>query len=498
MKYNSVVEAIYCHSLDLPDKLCVADRSSAYSYSAFFRLIGQYAACFASLHIGRQDKVILEASQTADFPAAAFALHLLGAVFVPVERNCSAEKILSIAGRCTAALIVSSKAPATESPKSMTAGDLKALVRELPPFSASEAFPAGGELCEILFSTGTTGKEKGIMLSHRNEVAAAENIVCGSKMDSGVTELIPSPLNHSHGLRSFYANMLCGGTVILHESIMDLNGFFRAMEQYRVNAVDLVPSALSAILKFSGGKLGEYRDQMRYMEFGSEAMLASDRQTLTGLLPGIPLYNYYGSTESGRSCVFDFNSGNDKHGCIGRATVNSRIVIMDETRKPIVSSPERTGLIASAGPMNMVGYWQDAEETARAGDGTYIYSSDEAYIDSDGDIILLGRTNDVINIGGKKVSPAEIENAAVQFPAVADCGCTAVSDSVTGQAAKLFLQLRTGAVFERKAFLAFLSEKLEPYKVPKQIEIIPKIPRTYNGKLIRRQLKDLSGNTPRG
>lgn len=478
MNYSSVVEAVCRHSLKNPGKLCITDRNSEYTYGEFYDLICSYADYFSRQGIGKDDKVVVEAAQTADFPAVEFGLHLIGAVFVPLENGCSTDKAFSVAEACGASLVIFQNAMA----------GIKALIVPPPACRNNYTLPEAGSLSEILFSTGTTGKEKGIMLSHANDVAVAENIVCGSGMLEDNIEMIPSPLNHSHGLRSVYANMLCGGTVILHDSILDMKGFFAALDKYKVNAIDLVPSALSIILRFSGKKLGEYRDRFRYLEFGSAAMMPDDKARIMDLLPGIPLLNYYGSTESGRATVFNFNAGTEKAGCIGRPTVNTEAIIVDEHREAIDSSPERTGLLACAGAMNMIGYFNDEDETLKATDGKYVYSSDEAYIDPDGDIILLGRKGDVINVGGKKVSPEEIENVARQHPSVADCGCIGVDDATTGQAPKLFIQLEPGCEFNVRELSAFLSARLEQFKLPKHIEQIDAIPRTFNGKLLRRKL----------
>lgn len=486
MNFNSILEAVFNHSAKEPDKLCIVDRERELTYQEFRKLICGFASEFEKMGIGSGDKVIVEGVQNALFPAIEFALQLTGAVFVPLENGCSAEKMAAIAERCDADTVISVKGFESASLRVLTYDSFS--VQPTGSFNAAE-FPKSDAVSEILFSTGTTGKEKGIVLTHGNDVAVAENIVFGSQMKADNVEMIPSPLNHSHGLRSFYANMLCGGTVILHDSILDMKGFFANLDKYSVNSVDLVPSALSVILRFSGNKLGEYRDRFRYMEFGSAAMQKSDREKICSLMAGVPLYNYYGSTESGRATVFNFNSGVEKNGCIGKPTKNTTIVIVDETRTPIESSPEKTGLMASSGKMNMLEYWQDPEETSKATDGKYVYSNDEAYIDSDGEIILLGRKGDVINIGGKKVSPEEIENIAKQFKGVADCGCIGVSDSTLGQVPKLFIQAADADSFDSKALLIFLTEKLESFKVPHSIVLIEKIPRTFNGKLLRRMLK---------
>ena len=196
-------------------------------------------------------------------------------------------------------------------------------------------------------------------------------------------------------------------------------------------------------------------------------------------------------TESGCICIYDFNNGVDKPNCIGKPTHNVKITIVDEDKNPITSSADNTGLLSSFGPMNTPGYWKDEEETRKALQNGTIYSNDEAYIDEDGDIILLGRKGDVINVGGNKVSPDEIEDPVKKMDGVEDCGCIGISDPLKGNTPKLFVQMKKGCAFDSTAIRAYIAGELEPYKVPSVIEEIDLIPRSFNGKLLRRALRNI-------
>ena len=431
---------------------------------------------------------MVEACQTIDYLAVQLALQLLGVIFVPTEHNCAKEKIASFADRADARVIVACADLPCEGAKVYTYDQLNALAENAESYVPA-TFPAREDLAEILFSTGTTGKEKGIVLDHKNNIALAENVINGVEMEKDNVELIPSPMNHSHGLRRYYANMYNGCTVILLGSVMNIMRFFKLIEQYGVNSIDLVPTALSVVLKLSKNKLGEYCDRLRYIQFGAAPMMEADQNKVCELLPKTRLYNFYGSTESGCICIYNFNRPDSKKHCIGKPACNAHITIVDDDRKVMDSNAERTGLLASEGGMNMVGYWKDEEETAKVLIDGIVYTNDVAYFDEEGDIILLGRKGDVINVGGNKVSPDEIENVAKTMPCVADCGVIPVADPVKGNVPKLFVQLQAGKEFDAIAIRSYLAAKLEPYKVPQYIVQIDKIPRSYNGKLLRKELK---------
>ncbi len=488
--FRSIVEAVFHHAARRPEALCLADDADRATYREYADKVRRYAGFLAGEGVAAGDRVVVEASQSVNYLALELALQLLGAIFVPVERNCAPEKVAAFARRVDAAAVISARAEGCDAPLCRTLAEVEAGAASATPYEAA-ALPERTAVSEILFSTGTTGKEKGIVLTHDNDVALAENVIRGVGMAPDNVEMILSPLNHSHGLRRYYANMVNGSAAVLLGSAMNLRKFMANMEEYGVNAIDMVPAALSAVLKLSKGRLADYRAQLRYIQFGAAPMPDADRAEICRLLPETRLYNFYGSTESGCIAIYDFNRPDAKRRCVGRPTCNADIFIVDDDRRPIASSATHAGLLASAGRMNMVGYWQDAEETARVLAEGVVYSSDEAYVDGDGDIILLGRRGDVINVGGSKVSPEEIENAARQHPDVADCGVVPMDDPFKGSVPRLFVQMRAGRAFDAAALRAFLAERLEPYKVPASIEQIAALPRSFNGKLLRKELKGL-------
>ncbi len=487
--YSSVVQAVFSHAETKKDKICLADEKGQVTYSEYKQLILRYAAELVSLGVKKGDKIVIEASQSIDFLASALAVQLIGGVFVPVERNCAWDKTLRIAETAEADLVISLKVHESGEISHISLSAFTESAKEKEELSSYE-FSDEDTVCELLFSTGTTGKEKGISITNGNNIALAENVMYGVEMEEDNVEMIPSPLNHSHGLRRYYANMVKGATVVLVTGVMNVIGFFAMMDKYGVNSMDLVPTALTVLLKLSKNKFADYKDVMRYIQFGSAPLSDSDKEIIRTLLPDTHLYNFYGSTESGCICIYDFNDGKDKPKCIGKPAYNAKIVIVDEERNEIDATEDNTGLLASFGKMNMKGYWKDEEETAKVMFGGGIYSNDEAYFDEDGDIILLGRKGDVINVGGNKVSPDEIEDVVKKMEGVEDCGCIGISDPLSGNTPKLFVQMKKGHAFDSVAVRAFIASELEPYKVPSVIEEIDLIPRSFNGKLLRRNLRN--------
>ncbi|MCF0143019.1 MAG: long-chain fatty acid--CoA ligase, partial [Parasporobacterium sp.] len=295
--------------------------------------------------------------------------------------------------------------------------------------------------------------------------------------------------NHSFSLRRYYANMLAGGSAVILNGVLNIKKYYEAMDKYGVTALALVPAVITVLMKLSKGKLNEYASVIRYAQVGSAPMTDGQKDFLRTMLPGVPLYNIFGSTEAGCSSCFDFSSDKDYAGCIGRANVNARIFFVDENRNPIEATKEVPGLMVTAGSHIMNGYYNDPEETALALIDGAIYSKDLGYTDEEGFICIIGRKGDVINVHGHKVAPEEVEGLALKIEGIADCICAGISDGQGSQVVKLYY-VPEGEGADPVAIRDFLAERLESYKVPREIETIPKVPRTFNGKIDRKVFKD--------
>lgn len=494
MLYPSIVECLARNAARTPDKLCMADINKEYSYIETWDAIFGLSRKLISLGLKKEDCVVVECNQSVDFLIWEQAIQLAGGIFVPLEKNAAMSRVAEIITETEARIHVSGRDLPADLAEDLAADILHIDISEAGDYACSSNiddidFPASETVSEILFSTGTTGKSKGIVLTHGNDTALAENVYTGVEMKPDNIEMIPMPTSHSHGLRRTYANLANGSSVVFIDGITLLKRVFKMMDEYKVTAMDLSPSMLSIIFKLSRDRLGEYADQLDYIQLGSAPLSEEDREHLARLLPRTRLYNFYGSTEAGCSCLLNFNGSDKPKGCIGKPAVNSNFIVVDENRKVIESSPDNLGFLASSGTNNMKEYFKAPELTKEAmPDGDYIYTKDLGYIDEDGYIYMLGRKDDVINYGGVKISPEEIESVVMKHPSVKDCACIPIKDKLSGQAPKLYIVLKEDAEYDAKEFKTFLAESIDANKQPARIEQIDEIPRTYNGKIIRKEL----------
>ncbi len=485
--FESIVEIIADHAKRSPDKLCMADKNGAYTYGEAWEQAQAAARSLRARGIGKRESVMVECTQDTGYLICKLACELVGAVFAPVEHRASEGRVATILSDTDAKAFFCDTKYDVPIGTAQT-GDLLKEGRDAP--EESFQFPKAEETAEILYTTGTTGASKGIEITHGNNIALAENVKYGTEMKEGSVELIPLPLSHSHGLRCCYANFLNGSAVVLTDGVSWAKLVFELIGKYKVTAMDVSPSAVMVLYQLARKKLAEIAPQIDYIQVGTEALPENVKEILLENFPEARLYNFYGSTESGRTCALDFNKDRGRAGCIGKPTKNATFIVTDEDRNPIESSKENMGLLATAGAMNMKGYWKQPELTEKIMRGGYIYTNDLGYIDEDGYVYTLGRKDDVINYKGIKIAPDEIEESVRKYEQIVDCACVPKADKLSGQVPKLFVVVRDKEKFDKKDLFEFLKSRVDGNKMPKEVEVIDEIPRTYNGKIHRMKLAE--------
>jgi acyl-CoA synthetase (AMP-forming)/AMP-acid ligase II len=488
-RYTSLVQAIASHAQHFPQKTCLIEGDVTISYLKYWEIIERIAVFLEDYGLRPGDRVVVQSSDSIPITASGLGIQLAGGIFVPVEKTISEKDLISILAATESKILIGSEVP-PQGWRGTYIPIQDAMTLQSKADFKTRRFPMPEEssIAEILYTTGTTGERKGVVLNHRNVVAVAENIKYGVEMKPDNVELLPVSLTHSYGLRSYYASMLNGSTTVFLGGVGAMSQFFTAIEKHGVTSLALVPAIISMILKISGEKIGQYRNQLDYVQSGSSALTEEAKETLCRLLPDSRLYNFYGSTEAGRCCLLDYNKERGKISCIGKPAYNASFKIVDDDLNEIRPSKENVGLLVCLGAMNMQCYWNDPDGTARTLKNGAIYTSDLAYME-DGYVYYAGRKGDIINSGGIKIIPAEIEKVALQSGIISECICTAEEDELLGQVPCLWVVMKEGSIFSENTIKVYLSGNLGPNYMPKIVREIDKIPRTFNGKPDRKALK---------
>lgn len=330
------------------------------------------------------------------------------------------------------------------------------------------------DVADILFTTGSTGVPKGVMITHKAILANAENLISAQGFTADHTFIISGPLNHIGSLSKLWPMIVVGGTVVITEGMKDLEAFFHALDYPCAKlATFLVPASLRMLTMLAKERLSGYTEKIDFVETGAAPMSQADMEELCAILPHTRLYNTYASTETGIVATHDYQHDGCIAGCLGRQMRHSEIEILSN------------GVITCKGATLMKGYIGDDNLTSSILVNGTLHTTDLGHFDEKGRLRLDGRIGDTINVGGYKVSPVEVESVAMRYPAIADCICVSTKHALLGNALKFIYTVRKGSEFSQSALIAHLKQHLEAYKIPIQYEQASLIERTYNGKLNR-------------
>ena len=437
----SLESKIRQHAISNPDKVAVVCGDESMTYSQLWEAICRKADALKAEGLKAQQPYVYRTQQNIDFLVTYCAVHCLKAVAVPIVHDASEEFFQGV----------------------------QAEVENYP-------FPAG--IADALFTTGTTGKSKGAMLSELSLTSSSENFLDRFPFSEDLCFIVSGPLNHIATLFKIHPTLSAGGAICILDGLKDMNAFFKAFDlPFKEFAAFLVPASLRIIMQYSYEKLCSLAPKVAFIETGAAPISKDDMERLSKALPNSRLYNGYGSTEFGSGSAYDFNDGKYMEGCVGRPYKNVTMEI----------APDSTVVVSGLGVMS--GYINDEENTRAVLIDGKVHTSDLGYFDEEGMLHLTGRAGDVINVGGYKINPIEVEGIASTYPGIKDSICVAAKHPVIGPVLKLLVVTDGDTPFDKHAMAVFLKSKLEGYKVPTMYEVVDQIRYTYNGKKDRKAYK---------
>ena len=485
----SVIESVARFAEKTPDKIAVISEQKRITYKELFRCASGYAKFLKASGLKKGGVVVLKANQTVDYAVQYLGIHYAGGVVTSLEKTISDNGVIEVAKKVGAQAIISDNTLTEELCDALVipSGDVFTFAEEYADSEIALAFPDLEDSADILFTTGTTGSSKGVELSHRALAATAENLIYGCGYKEDTTVIVPGPLNHANAIRKLFTTFINGSTIYLLNGMTNLKAFYTALDSIKGTiACCLPPAAIRTIFSLTKDRLGNYGDRIDFIESATSPLPETDKARLCELLPKTRLYNNYGSSESASVCMYNYNEYRSKANCVGKAMPNSKIIIVDDDHNEIRSDKDHIGLVACIGDVNMKGYVNEPELTAEVLQNGVVYTSDIGYIDDEGFVYVIGRKGDVINVGGLKVAPTEVESAALGFEGIADCICISVEDRITANALKLLVVMEDGYELDPKKLSAHIGKHLEAFKIPRFYEAVDKVARTYNGKLDRK------------
>ena len=421
-----------------PDKAAIICEGRTLSYSLLWQSIQEKASRLKAEGLREGEPYVFVTTQNEHFVVTYCAVHLCGAIAVPLEASMPQERQQQIRDE------VNSKS-------------------------------SNCKCSDILYTTGTTGQAKGVILSAEAWNANAENLTDRLGFSQEQLFIICGPLNHLGSLSKIYPTLMNGATLYIMEGLKDLDAFFSVFElPYQKFATFLVPSSIRMLLQVASKNLAAVASKIDFIETGAAPISQADMERLRQVLPSSRLFNTYASTETGIVCSYEFSKYGCEPGLLGKPMKHSSVRINED------------GRVVCSGATIMSGYWGAPELTAQVLINNEIYTSDIGTINSQGMLRLQGRQGDVINVGGYKVNPTEVEDAVSGFEPIADCICIPAQHILLGTVPKLLYVPKPGQEVKPKDIADFLRGHIESYKIPLLYEAVDAIKHTYNGKLDRK------------
>lgn len=352
-----------------------------------------------------------------------------------------------------------------------------------------------GDVALQLYTSGTTGKPKGVMLSHRNILAgrreAMEKRMPWNTWTDSDVNLVAMPLGHIGGVGWAIVGFLNGATTILEREFIP-SSVLDAIEHRGVSKMFMVPAALQILLAQPRVREIDY-SRVRYILYGASPIALDLLRQATEVF-GCGFAQQYGMTETTGTVVYlppeDHDpAGNQRMRGAGLPMPGVEVRITGSDR--VVLGPNEIGEIETRSVANMVGYWKqpDATTETMSADG-WLRTGDAGYLDGDGYLYIQDRFKDMIVSGAENIYPSEVESAIYGHPSVADVAVIGVPDDRWGEAVKAMVVLKPGATADPEGIIAFARTRIAAYKAPKSVDFIDILPRNPSGKVLRRLLRD--------
>ena len=477
-----------------PEKVAVIQGKRRVSYGDLHEHAEAFAGVLRDAGLARGERVAILLENSPEYVVACFGALMAGGVAVPFGEQITGRRLATILNDCRPAVLVAPMLLIESFAGIPEVRDVKHVIPAErmcdgngPVGNPSCAGLSGDDLALLLYTSGTTGEPKGVMLTHRNLTANAESIVEYLGLSDADKVMVILPFHYSYGTSLLTTHLMVGGTLVLENRFVFPNLVLDRIREEQVTGFAGVPSTFAIFLNRSNMRNSAF-PSLRYVTQAGGAMAAKLARDLREALPGTDVYIMYGQTEAApRLTYLDPSELIRKEGSIGKAIPGVRITLRKEDGA--FASPGEVGEIVAEGENIMAGYWNNPVDTEAVLKDGCLYTGDLARSDEEGFLYIVGRRSEMIKTGGHRVSSKEIEEVILEMPGVHETAVVGVPDEMLGQAIRAFVVREPGGTVSTKDVLKHCSENLEPFLVPHDVVFQEGLPKSPNGKVDRAGLK---------
>ena len=457
--------------------------------------IARQAAALARRGIARGDRVALLAPNSDQLVRAILACWWLGAVACPLNIRWSTPELAHALHDGEASLLLVHESLRALAPADAPAlAQLDALEDEGGALEPLPDTRTGGDaLAAILYTGGTTGRSKGVMLSHANFWTAS--MARGAELNNAAdsVSLLVAPLFHVAGLGRLVGQLIVGGGCVTMAQFRPA-AVIDAIEEHRIGDIVVVPSMLQSLLDDPSFTPGRVRSLTR-IAFGAAPMPPDLLDRALAAWPHAEFFQAYGLTETAGAVCINLPSNHrpearalGRLNSVGRAGLGAEIIVADESGRELPRG--QVGEVLARGPMVMQGYWRNPEATAAALQGGWLRTGDAGRMLPDGHLFIVDRLKDMIISGGENVYCAEVEAALRSHPQVRQAAVIGVPDARWGEAVHAAVVMADDARADADDLRAWCRERLAGYKCPRGISFLRELPLSAAGKVLKNVLRE--------
>lgn len=499
-----------------PDRTAIVFEDHRYSYMDLNERSNRLANALADMGISKGDRVALVDVNTNQCIETYFATAKLGAIYVPLNFRARADELAFMINDSESSVVLTGDryVPLIEEIKGEITGvqhfvslgaetegmlQYETILASAPddePFTELD----DSDLTILMFTAGTTGSPKGVMLAHQNFSEYVLNNVTPADPETEEKNILTVPMYHIAGIQAVMAAVYGGRTVVIQRQF-DPAEWMRLVQEGQVDRAMMVPTMLKQLM--DNPDFTKYDlSSLQVITYGAAPMPLEVIKRAIQVFPGTRFINAFGQTESAATITM---LGPEDHviegspqemevklkrlGSIGKALPDVEVKIMDEDGSDL--PPDGIGEIVARGSRIMKGYWKQDEATSATIDANgWLHTGDLGYQDEEGYIFLSGRAKDIIKRGGEMISPEELENVILEYPNVEDVAIIGVPDTEWGERVRAVIVPKKDQALDPDGIIDHCKQRLASFKKPESVVFTDELPRNPMGKILKRVLRE--------
>jgi amino acid adenylation domain-containing protein len=502
-----------------PQKVALICQGKRYTFSEIDNAANSLGNALLGHGFQKQDRVIIYLDNSFETVISIFGTLKAGGIFVTINPTVKSKKLDFILTDCGARVLITDSNHIMElyAAQSRLKGLALIIITDFEEINLSKElitsirlFPFRDmiqsadpvhlvqpcidiDLASLIYTSGSSGSPKGVMLTHHNMVSAANSIIqyLENYQDDIIIDTLP--LSFDYGLYQVLMAFKIGGTVVLEKGFVFPEQIINLVIKEKVTGWPMIPTIAAILCRLKNLEKHDF-SRLRYITSTGHVLPTTHIVRLIEAFPGTKIYSMYGLTECKRVSYLSPQDIEKKPSSVGKSIPNTEVYIVNDMGEEI-TEPGIVGELVVRGSNVMRGYWNLPELTERVlRPGRYpgekvLYTSDLFKKDEEGYLYFIGRKDDIIKTSGYMVSPKEVENVLYEIEDVIEAAVIGVQDEILGQAIKAYIHLSTNSKTNERNILDFCNKNLESYAIPKYVIFCGPLPKTESGKIQKRDLQ---------